>query len=520
MGRLGACIVAMTCALAGTAQAAEPAPVAQFVQGRDRYETPLGDVDLGDAALSGGWVVWTRRMLDGSWRVEMGAPGQGTFDLAKSPRLMPGVHTLGPFGPVAPGLAASPQRIVWTDHLEYLAFHFPAVLQDRLLMAEPRPGTTVQVAGCSTFRACRCGPERTLECYNGSRHFAAVDGDVVAYAEGEEGNVITIRRPGSPDVLVPTYGSSPFGVVAFRLAGRFLTWKKPEHGEPAIVYDWQAGRSIYRVPDDESVVGMQDDGKLVTEVDAHFRWRALPDETPHDIAGVAPSIAASQVAGDAIAFETVDTPAGYPHAALWFADLDGHAHVVADGAWAPATRSGPRPTGFGFDGHRLAWIAEPCGVATVMLAEDAATATSPPQPHCVQPRIDNTARTTSGTTTIRRARHGTLAVRLACPSGCRGRLEVTFVDDVPLTTLAARTVDLPPSARATTVRLRPSKRGARLVDRKRGIAQIGPFEVPGVNVSIALLGRDRDGEPVGVSALGNLCRSKRPCHVPFDVDYP
>src|SRR4051794_22166576 len=136
--------------LASSAQAAEPVRVAEFVQGRDRYEAPALVNLVGDAALAGERAVWTRRLLDGSWRVEMAAPGERPVEVAGSPRVIPGVHLLGRFGELDPGLVASPQRIAWSDYSGHQTVRsFWATNQDRLLAARPRRGSPVEVLGCS-----------------------------------------------------------------------------------------------------------------------------------------------------------------------------------------------------------------------------------------------------------------------------------------------------------------------------------------------------------------------------------
>ncbi|MFL5911456.1 MAG: hypothetical protein ACJ768_12880, partial [Gaiellaceae bacterium] len=455
--------------LASSAQAAEPVRVAEFVQGRDRYEGPAPVNLVGDAALSGGRAVWTQRLLDGSWGVEMAAPGERPIEVATSPRVMPGVHTLGRFGALAPGLVASPQRVAWSDYSGHQTVRsFWATNQDRLLTATPRPRSRVELLGCSSIRGC---PHACSDCFTGSRHFAAVDGYAVAYAD-QASHALTIHRPGAPDVQLRTDPRSLYGISSLYLAGRYVAWQDayvpPNVG---VVYDLQAGREVYRVPSDELIAGIQADGKLLTGTAGKLRWRALPDETPHDIA-IPGAAGVASFAGDAVAFFT--SPGGSstwgPPVSLGVSDLAGHAHLVAEGAWAPAY-SGfsqiPRPSGVGFDGRRLTWIAQPCGVATVMEAQDAATTTSPAQPRCAAPRIEDFNGTTRPTKTIRRDGRAGLAVRLACPSGCRGTLDVSFIDDVPLKSVGSRGIDLPPSDHAITVHVRPSKRAARLLRKHR-----------------------------------------------------
>jgi hypothetical protein len=300
----------------------------------------------------------------------------------------------------------------------------------------------------------------TCSDYSGSQG-VGVDGSRVAFVSGCPPN-----RGGRRIIVRDLATRSTLAVVAEddaaqpRLAGRYLAYAgrgRFRFGD-VVVYDYEAGREVYRVPlGSGGGFDLQSDGKVVTTTRSRedlspvdgssdcvaVDWASPEQPTPHDLPGTRCPVGYAQIAGDRIAFA-----ANY--------DNGEAAHVVSDLAGNVQRSSSPLATTWNWDGSRLALAAPRCAGGTEIVVDDfdgPPVSESPDCPVTVQ------------RAPLRISRDWRVRYRVACRLGCRGQLGISTVRSRALLLRTPQLEIGPGETRTLSGKLTPS---ARRLFRRRG----------------------------------------------------
>lgn len=267
------------------------------------------------------------------------------------------------------------------------------------------------------------GPLREMFLCQGNHPFD-VDGDRIAYL----GDDCTERSSGGPRVVVRNLAASDAPVVAsfpmteqpntldlagshVALAGFFA--KPPE----LRVYDTGTSEVVNTLKHNFAQFALQSDGKVAlaqTEQlssDCRIEWFTRTDPTPHRIEFCPRG--RIRMAGDRIAFDRAE---GTAAVSLNVTTLDGQRRAFT------IFEPGRGLTGFDFDGSRLAYASRGC-----IRDDDAVWVDDLQSPDVDSPVVEGGPCTAAVLTKTARAdRKGLLRVRVSCPEGCAGELNLNL----------------------------------------------------------------------------------------------
>ena len=302
-----------------------------------------------------------------------------------------------------------------------------------------------------------------------------VDGDRIAYL----GDDCTEKSSGGPRVVVRNLGAAGNPVVAsfpmteqpntLDLAGDHVALAGFYAKPPELrVYDINISEVAYKLNHNFAQFALQADGKVAlaqTEElssDCRIEWFSKAEPTPHRIE-LCPR-GRIRMANDRIAFDKAEGTAG---ASLNVTTLAGQ--------WRAFTFFDPGRglTGFDFDGSRLAYGARGC-----IRADDAIWVDDLQSPDVDSPTVEGGRCTAAVLTKVARAdRKGLVRVRVSCPEGCVGELNLYVGKSVASRRPARFTVEAGGS-RSVPIRLqslRDVRRfGSRVYSARVSVEQRGP----------------------------------------------
>jgi hypothetical protein len=239
--------------------------------------------------------------------------------------------------------------------------------------------------------------------------------------------------------ISPSYLQYPWA-----LSGDYIAYyDAPKSGTELVVRNWRTGTVLYSFEIKAATsLDVRDDGLVVLAEERSLEWASADSPVPHPFA-TAPANVAVRIAGDRVGFHTGQYAPGLRGTVR----LDGSGLVTIG---APAA-AGPDVD---FDGERMVWATQPCGVAAIVEWDLHGSAPALPAGRCPLPRL------VTHSPVVGRDRRLPLTLRCgSSPLGCRGTLYVQRerVDDEPA--LAYREYTLDPNSSAT-VRPRLSRYAA------------------------------------------------------------